>query len=107
MIFKYKELKECVEEDFDRFYKMDFNENQIFPAVLSEYEHGKDFSPVEKICIHIFLILFYNPKDLNCNQIIDGLNQLMNEKNESEIKDELGSEYLEFIADLRMTGISK
>ena len=42
MIFQYEELKKCVEEDFERFYKMGFNENQIFPAVLDEYEHGKE-----------------------------------------------------------------
>lgn len=29
MIFKYEELKECVEEDFERFYKQGFNEKQI------------------------------------------------------------------------------
>ena len=44
MIFKYEELKECVGEDFVRFYKMGFNEEQIFPAVLNEYEHGEEFS---------------------------------------------------------------
>lgn len=34
MVFEYEELKECVEEDFERFYKMGFNEEQIFPAVF-------------------------------------------------------------------------
>lgn len=54
MIFEYEELKEYVEEDFERLYKMGFNENQIFPAVLNEYEYGEDFGFVENICIHVF-----------------------------------------------------
>lgn len=102
MIFEYEELKECVEEDFKRFYKMGFNDNQIFPAVLNEYEHGEDFGLVENICIHIFLILLYIEKNLNCNQIIDKLNQLLNEEVKSELMVELGNEYLKFITDLSM-----
>lgn len=43
MIFEYEELKESVKEDFERFYKMGFNEKQIFPAVLNEYRYGEDF----------------------------------------------------------------
>ena len=100
MIFEYEELKECVEEDFERFYKMGFNENQIFPAVLNEYEHGEDFGFIENICIHVFLILFYTEKNLNYEQIVDRLNQLMSEVEESEIKVELGNGYSKFITDL-------
>lgn len=107
MIFEYKELKECVEEDFERFYKMGFNENQIFPAVLNEYEHGEDFGFVENICIHVFLILFYTEKNLNFNQIIDKLNQLMNEEVERKIMIELGNEYSKFITDLSMARNNK
>lgn len=107
MIFEYEELKECVEEDFERFYKMDFNENQIFPAVLNEYEHGEDFGLVENICIHLFLILFYTEKNLNCKQIIDRLNQLMSEEEEREIKVELGNEYSKFITDLSIVRNNK
>lgn len=107
MIFEYEELKECVEEDFERFYKMDFNENQIFPAVLNEYEHGEGFGLVENICIHLFLILFYKEKNLNCKQIIDRLNQLMSEEEEKEIKVELGNEYSKFIADLSIVRNNK
>lgn len=107
MIFEYEELKECVEEDFERFYKMDFNENQIFPAVLNEYEHGEGFGLVENICIHLFLILFYKEKNLNCKQIIDRLNQLMSEEEEREIKVELGNEYSKLIADLSIVKNNK
>lgn len=100
MIFEYEELKECVEEDFERFYKMGFNENQVFPAVLNEYEHGEDFGFVENVCIHIFLSLAYAEKNLNCNQIFDRLNQLMNEEEEKGLMVELGNEYTKFITDL-------
>lgn len=102
MIFKYEELKECVEEDFERFYKMGFDENQIFPAVLNEYEHGEDFNSVENVCIHVFLILLYTKTCLNCSQIIDKLNHILNEKVENEIMVELGNEHLKFITDLSM-----
>lgn len=100
MIFEYEELKECVKEDFERFYKMGFNEKQIFPAVLNEYEHGEDFCFVENVCIHVFLSLTYEEKNLNCNQIIERLNQLLNKEEENELKDELGNEYTKFITDL-------
>ena len=92
-------MKECVEEDFERCDKMGFNENQIFPAVLNEYEYGEDFSFVEKVCIHVFLSLAYAEK-MNCNQIIDRLNQLMNEEEKNELKVELGNEYSKFLTDL-------
>ena len=39
MIFGYDELKKYVNEDFEGFYKMGFDEEQILPAVLNEYEH--------------------------------------------------------------------
>lgn len=91
MIFEYEELKECVEEDFERFYKMNFNEKQIFPAVLNEYEHGDNYCLVENICIHVFLVLIYTENNLNCNEIIEKLNQLMDGEVESEIKVELGN----------------
>lgn len=107
MIFEYEELKECVEEDFERFYKMGFNENQIFPAVLNEYEHGEDFDFVENICIHVFLILFYIEKNLNGNQIIVKLNQLMDAEAESKIMVGLGNEYSKFITDLSIVKNNK
>lgn len=103
MIFEYDELKECVKEDFERFYKMGFNEKQIFLAVLNEYEHGDDFSLVENICIHVFLVLIYIENNLNCNEIINKLNQLMDKKTESKIKIELGNEYSKFLMDLNDT----
>ncbi|MBD5551375.1 MAG: hypothetical protein HDQ96_09375 [Lachnospiraceae bacterium] len=100
MNFGYEELKECVEEDFERFYKMGFNERQIFPAVLNEYEQGEDFCLVENICIHILLVLAYAEKNLDYYEIIDKLNQLVNDKVKNEVKLELGNEYSKFIADL-------
>ena len=102
MIFEYEELKEGVEEDFERFYKMGFNENQIFSAILNEYEYGEDFGFVENVCIHVFLILAYIEKNLNCNLIIDRLNQLTNEEEKNKLKVELGNEYSKFITDLNI-----
>ena len=65
MIFKYQELKECVKEDFERFYEMGFTGEQIFPAILNEYEYGEDFCLVEEICIYVLLRLNYIKKNLN------------------------------------------
>lgn len=107
MIFEYEELKECVEEDFERFYKMGFNEKQIFPAVLNEYEHGEDFCLVENICILVFLGLVYAEKNLNCDEINERINQLMNEDVKNEINVELGNEYLKFITDLNIVRNNK
>lgn len=100
MIFEYAELKDCVREDFERFYKMGFNENQIFLAVLNEYEHGEDFGFVENVCVHLFLLLAYKEKKMSCNQIIERLNQLMKGDGKNKLKAELGNEYSKFVADL-------
>lgn len=107
MIFEYDELKEYVGEDFERFDKMGFDENQIFPAVLNEYEHGKDFGVVENVCIHVFLILLYTEKSLNPSLIIHKLNQFMNEEAGNKIMAELGTEYSKFITDLNMARENK
>lgn len=107
MIFEYEELKECVKEDFERFYEMGFNEKQIFPAVLNEYEHGEDFCLVENICIHVLLVLNYSEKKLNYTEIIEKLSHLMNEEAENEIKNELGNEYTKFITDLNSVRSNK
>lgn len=101
MIFKYEELKEYVDEDFEQFHKMGFNDKQIFPAVLNEYEHGEDFCLVENICIHVFLILIYIKNNMNYNEIMKKLNQLMKEEVENEIKIELGEDYTKFITDFK------
>lgn len=107
MIFEYEELKEYVKEDFERFYEMGFNEKQIFPAVLNEYEHGEDFCLVENICIHVLLVLNYSEKKLNYTEIIEKLSHLMNEEAENEIKNELGNEYTKFITDLNSVRSNK
>lgn len=101
MIFKYEELKEYVDEDFEQFHKMGFNDKQIFPAVLNEYEHGEDFCLVENICIHVFLILTYIKNNMNYNEIMKKLNQLMKGEVENEIKIELGEDYTKFITDFK------
>lgn len=100
MIFEYEELKDCVREDFERFYKMGFSEKQIFPAVLNEYEHGEDFCSIENICIHVFLILMYADKNLNCNEILDRVNQLLTEETDKELEIALGNKYPRFVEDL-------
>ena len=107
MIFEYEELKEYVKEDFERFYEMGFNEKQIFPAVLNEYEHGEDFCLVENICIHVLLGVNYSEKKLNYTEIIEKLSHLMNEEAENEIKNELGNEYTKFITDLNSVRSNK
>lgn len=99
MIFEYDELKEYVTEDFERFYKMGFNENQILPAVMNEYKHGEDFCEVEEICIHIFLALNYAEKKWNYDEIIKNLEILLNGKVEDEVKVYLGKEYTKFSTD--------
>lgn len=100
MIFQYDELKEYVKEDFEQFYQMGFRGGQILGAVLDEYQYGKDFCRVENICIHIFLILNYAETGLDFDEVTGGLEQLMTDKTDDEVKRELGAEYAKYIADL-------
>ena len=99
MIFEYDELKECVTEDFERFYNLGFNEKQIYPAVLNEYEHGKDFCPLECICIHVFLILNYKKCDMPYDFLEEKLSMLLGDAG-LNIEDELGDQYQQFLDDL-------
>lgn len=102
MFCEYDELKEYVREDFERFYEMGFNEKQIFPAVLNEYEHGEDFCHLENICIHIFVALNYAEKEMNYDEIVKKLEILMDKEMKNKIKEDLGNEYTKFIADITM-----
>ena len=102
MIFFFFLLKQYVEEDFNRFYKMGFSEKQIFPAVLNEYEHGEGFCLLENICIHISLVLNYMKNNLKCNEIVNELEKMLTGDIEDKLKTELGNEYTEFTVDLSM-----
>ena len=104
MIFEYNELKEYVEEDFERFFKMGFDEKQIYLAVLNEYQHGEDFCSTEKICIYAYLIFLYKEKNLNYDLIIELLKALI--EGEKEIlKESLDNEFLLLKDDLRKIGL--
>ena len=100
MIFEYDELKEYVTEDFERFYDMGFNEKQIFPAILNEYEHGEDYCQLENICVHIFTALNYLERGMKCDDIVESLAVLMEQETEEDIKEELGTPYRKFVADI-------
>ena len=80
MIFDYNELKENVEEDFNRFFRVDFDDKQIYSAVLNEYKYGDDFSFAENICIHFDLALIYKSKNLKDDFIMEDLNNLIEGK---------------------------
>ena len=100
MIFQYDELKEYVQEDFDRFYNMGFDEKQIFSAVLNEYAHGENYSLAENMCIHIFLVLKYREKGLITEPIVSRIKQLLSEESYNKIPFELGAESEKYIIDL-------
>lgn len=100
MIFKYDELKECVTEDFQRFYEMGFSEKQIFPAIMNEYEHGEDFCELENVYIHIFVALNYVQKEMRYDEIVREMEILIDKKMKEEIKENLGDEYNKFIIDI-------
>lgn len=99
MIFKYEELKECISEDFEQFFNMGFDEKQIYPALLNEYEHGKDFCQIEGICIRIFLAFIYKENGMNYKFIIEELEKLL-ENAEDEIENDLGNEYQLYLDDI-------
>ena len=99
VIFKYDELKECVTEDFERFYKMGFNKKQVLPAVMNEYEYGEDFCEIEKICIYLFLALNYAEKKWSYDEIVEKLGILLNGKTANDIKSDFGNAYIKFCTD--------
>ena len=101
MVFTYKELEEHVRGDFERFYEMGFQEEQIFPAVLDEYKYGKDFCPTENLCIHIFLALNFLRRGLNTDVVAEHLRRLLTEESERLVKSDLGDEYPNYIIDLK------
>ena len=78
MIFQYEELKVCVQGDFDKFYKeMKFTELQVIPAIFNEYEHGKGFSFIEKVCIYLFLGEIFLQGKLSIDDINKKLSELL------------------------------
>ena len=101
MVFTYKELEEYGRGDFERFYEMGFQEEQIFPAVLDEYKYGKDFCPTENLCIHIFLALNFLRRGLNTDVVAEHLRRLLTEESERLVKSDLGDEYPNYITDLK------
>lgn len=100
MLFSYNELKESVREDFDRFCNLGFEEAQIVPAVLDEYRHGEDFSPVENLCIHLFLALHYQEKGFALSEIIQRIKRLMTKELFNELQSASGIDGACFTADL-------
>lgn len=100
MIFDYAELKEFVREDFDRFYQMGFDESQMLPAILNEYEHGRGFCQTENVCIHIFLAQNYIKRGLKYRKIIEHLHRLLTEDVYCEMQQELTDDYMKCIEDL-------
>ena len=102
MIFGYDELKKYVNEDFEGFYKMGFDEEQMLPAVLNEYEHGEDFCSTENICVHLFLALKYAQNQLDINIIKQKLKLIIAEDITKEIISELGHEYTKYLSDLEI-----
>lgn len=100
MVFRYTGLKEYVREDFERFYRMGFREEEIVPAVLDEYRHGEDFSVTEEICIHIFLAMNCAEKGFDPGGIVRRLKGLLTVEALEAARDALGPEYAELTRDL-------
>lgn len=101
MIFEYEELRNCVREDFETFYReMRFTEAQVILAVLNEYEHGEEFTVTEEICIYLFLAEIYKEEGLNTVEVTKKLFELLSEKNIQIVKKDLGDKYLNFNDDL-------
>lgn len=101
MIFEYEELRECVREGFETFYKeMNFTEAQAIPAVLNEYEHGAGYTGAEKICIYLFLAEIYKEEGLDTIKVNKKLSELIS-KDIKLLKEDLGENYLQFEHDIK------
>lgn len=83
MIFTDRELREAVQEDFERFLQMGFDASQILPTVLCEYEHGEGFCREENLLIHIFLAQNYERQGLETRSIVEKLRQMLAEETEA------------------------
>lgn len=101
MIYRYDELKQYIQEDFNVFYnQMKFNEKQIYPAILDEYIHGSDPSGVKNLCIHIFVIINYIDKNMDIKGIYVELKGMLDRIDSEVLRQELDEEYESFLDDM-------
>lgn len=101
MIYRYDELKQYIQEDFDVFYnQMKFNEKQIYPAILDEYIHGRDPSGVKNVCIHIFVIINYINNNMGIENIYVELKRKLGRIDLEVLQQELDEEYESFLVDI-------
>lgn len=101
MIYRYDELKQYIQEDFNVFYnQMKFNEKQIYPAILDEYIHGRDPSGVKNLCIHIFVIINYIDKNMDAKGIYVELKRKLDRIDSEVLQQELDEEYESFLDDI-------
>ena len=98
VIFSYEELKAYVREDFERFYQMGFDEQQIISAVVNEYAHGEGFCQTEYVCILVFLALRFRERGLNCHSLTEKIRESQGTLN--EVQDSLGDDAPNFQAGL-------
>ena len=104
MIFRYRELKAYVREDFERFCGMGFDAEQILPAILDEYRYGEDFSMAENMCIHLFVALNCGEKGMEVYGIAEKLRAVLTGASIREVRPALGEDEAEFLEDLELAG---
>lgn len=98
--YLYDELKEDIREDFNYwFFKRGASADGMYDGAMEDYDiPAIDFSIGEKICLHTFLFRIYMENDLYSERVLQGMNELL--KNKEEIKQDLGGDYDRLIEEI-------
>lgn len=95
MIFGYEELKEYVNEDFNRFFnRRKFTSSQVIPAILDEYEDAKDYSETEECVIYVDIALNFIMENISLGELAEKLNLLFSEENLQNYKNDIKNDFI-------------
>lgn len=94
MRFGYEELKEYIKEDFDEFYSdWHFTKSQVVPAILNEYEHGKEYCKTEECVIYIAIALNFIKGNISLEELLGTFNLLFSDENLYKYRNEISNEF--------------
>ena len=103
MIMSYNERKSAVQEDFEEFHiKMGYSLKETLFATIGEAEYSPLYSQTDEICIYISFAFVLISRGESISFLYPGLNKLANKKYMSQYKQELESDFPQFLKDLNI-----